>query len=235
MATYVLIHGAWHGAWCWEQVMPLLVAAGHRVFAPDLPGHGNDTTPLFQISLHSYVNVLCQLLDNINEPVILIGHSMAGIVISQVAELRPHKIHKLIYVAAFLPQNGESMMMVASKQAPTRFVKLMRQVAYQNAFYFPLKAMKEFAYHQCSDPLMETIKPRLCVEPLLPCITPVALTDQNYGRLSRDYIECTEDKAILIETQRKLTNEIPCQIYTLACDHSPFYSDPHGLVHCLLA
>ena len=92
MSTYLLIHGAWHGAWCWYKVIPRLERAGHRVVAPDLPSLGIDRTPVAQISLDTWTDSICGLLDAQDEPVILVGHSRGGILISQAAEKRPEKI-----------------------------------------------------------------------------------------------------------------------------------------------
>ncbi len=92
MSTYVLVHGAWHGSWCWEKVVPLLEQAGHQVEALDLPGHGQDKTPIREITLAAYTNRVCETLDAQAEPVILVGHSLGGMVITQAAEERPAKI-----------------------------------------------------------------------------------------------------------------------------------------------
>ena len=233
MASYLLIHGSWHGAWCWEKVIPLLEHACHCVYAPDLPGHGKDKTPLKAITLDSYVECVSRLLTDMQEPVILVGHSMAGIIISQVAELFPEKIKCLVYVTAFLPKDGESMFKVASQQAPTRFVKMMKAIPEDNAFHFSLNGVKDFAYHLSDEVLVEKLKPLMCVEPFLPSDTPVKLSTENYGRVPRVYIECLQDRAILIQTQRNMRKDIPCRVFTLDCDHSPFYSNPIALVKIL--
>jgi pimeloyl-ACP methyl ester carboxylesterase len=109
MSTYVLIHGAWHGSWCWDSVVSLLKKEGHTVKVPNLPGHGGDKTPITELSLQAYTDCVCHILDAQSEPVILVGHSMGGVVITQAAEFRPEKIKILVYLAAFLPQNGESL------------------------------------------------------------------------------------------------------------------------------
>src|SRR5690348_7432805 len=77
MSVFVLIHGSWHGGWCWERVTPLLRAAGHRVIAPDLPGHGHDAPPV-ERAYERYVPFVCGLLDAQPEPVVLVGHSSGG-------------------------------------------------------------------------------------------------------------------------------------------------------------
>ena len=113
MSTYVLVHGAWHGSWCWEKVVPLLKQAGHQVEPLDLPGHGQDKTPICEITLAAYTKRVCETLDAQAEPVILVGHSMGGIVITQIAEERPEKIQRLVYLTARLLQNGQSLFQIA--------------------------------------------------------------------------------------------------------------------------
>jgi pimeloyl-ACP methyl ester carboxylesterase len=235
MASYILLHGAWHGAWCWEKVIPLLKANGHKVFAPDLPGHGNDKTPLKAITFNSYIDCVRPYIERSDEQVILVGHSMAGVFISQLAEYYASKIRMLVYVTGFLPLNGESMLMTAQLQAPTRFVKMMKILSQENAFYFPVDAIKPFAYNRCNNALVEKLKPLFCTEPLSPANTQVRISDGKFGCVPRVYIECLDDRALLIETQRKMHARTPCTVYTLDCDHSPFYSDPDGLTEVLLA
>ncbi|MBA3922407.1 MAG: alpha/beta fold hydrolase, partial [Nostocaceae cyanobacterium] len=110
MSTCILIHGAWHSSWCWNKVATLLEQAGHKVIAPDLPSHGKDKTPIREVTLQSYTDRICEILTELIEPVILVGHSMGGLVITQVAEQCPDKIEKLVYLCAFLPGNGESLL-----------------------------------------------------------------------------------------------------------------------------
>ena len=87
----------------------MLEKHGHTVLAPDLPGHGKDKTPVADVTLQLYVDSVCKLLDAQREPVILVGHSMGGGIITQVAEERPERIKWLVYLAAALPRNGQSM------------------------------------------------------------------------------------------------------------------------------
>ena len=104
---FVLIHGAWHGAGCWEKVVPLLKEAGHQVHTIDLPGVGEDQTPISEVTLDAYVSAVSELISTISKPLVLVGHSMGGMIITQVAELVPEKIDTLIYLTAFSPRDGE--------------------------------------------------------------------------------------------------------------------------------
>jgi pimeloyl-ACP methyl ester carboxylesterase len=72
MATFILIHGSWHGAWRWRKVTPLLEKRGHRVIAPDLPGLGEDKTPLSRVSHDTWTRYICGILDGVDQPSILV-------------------------------------------------------------------------------------------------------------------------------------------------------------------
>jgi pimeloyl-ACP methyl ester carboxylesterase len=232
--NFVLVHGSWHGAWCWEKVIPLLEQAGHIVIAPDLPGHGQDRTPIAAITLEAYVDCIVNLLGMLNTPSILLGHSMAGIIISQVAEKVPEKIACLVYLAGFLPQNGESLLSLAKRQKPSKVTSPMRIVPEHNAVYFPSDGMRAFSYHGCDESVFNAISPLFCDEPFLPWVAPVQITPERYGSVKRVYIECEQDQAIHLSSQQRMNALSSCEIFRLNSDHSPFYSEPQGLVEILL-
>lgn len=231
---YVLVHGSWHGAWCWQKVIPLLIKAGHQVLAPDLPAHGQDKSPFTNVTLADYVDCIGALLAECDEPVILVGHSMAGMVISQVAEQFPEKISMLVYLAAFLPQSGESLLSIAKLQKPTKLTQAMRIVSAENAIYFPSEAMRLFAYQRTETSDYTAIAPLLCVEPFQPWVETVVLTAQRYGLVPRVYVVCEDDNAIHLASQQRMLQQTPCKVFQLDCDHSPFYSNPKSLVEILM-
>jgi pimeloyl-ACP methyl ester carboxylesterase len=110
MATYLLVHGAWHSGQCWERVVPLLEAAGHEVFAPTLTGYG-DTAHLAgpEVGLDTHVaDIVRAIRENDLAEVVLVGHSYAGLVISSVADQAPDRVAQLVYLDAMVPQDGES-------------------------------------------------------------------------------------------------------------------------------
>src|SRR5688572_25619526 len=119
MSTYVMIHGAWHGGWCWDKVRRRLEDAGHRVVTPDLPGHGDDRTETAAVTLDAYAGRVCEALDAQAEPVILVGHSMGGVIITAAAERRPEKVRALVYLCAFLPGDGDTLMALANQDPST--------------------------------------------------------------------------------------------------------------------
>lgn len=110
MTQFLLVHGAWHGAWCWEKVVPLLAEMGHAAAAIDLPGQGDDPTPAASVTVDDYVRAIGEALRSAGGRSVLVGHSMGGIAISAAAEAHPDLIERLVYVTAFLPRNGESLL-----------------------------------------------------------------------------------------------------------------------------
>lgn len=235
MSVYVLVHGSWHGAFCWDRVVPLLQRAGHTVKVPDLPGHGDDRTPLAQVTLKSYVDRVSAILDDAEEPVILVGHSMAGMVISQVGEERPDKIASLVYLTAFLPQNGQSLMDLAGTDQASRVTEAFVPSADGVAVTVRASAVRAAFYGDCSDEVAAAAEARLKPEPLAPLGTPVTLTEARYGRIPRFYIQCHQDQAVTPGLQRAMLEVAPCRILPLSTSHSPFYSAPEALAAHLLA
>jgi pimeloyl-ACP methyl ester carboxylesterase len=109
-ADFVLVHGAYHGAWCWERLIPALTAKGAAVTAPDLPGHGADATPTADLSLTLYADYVAEGVRARGGPVTLVGHSMAGAVIAEVAERVPDLLTRLVYLTAYMPADGENIL-----------------------------------------------------------------------------------------------------------------------------
>lgn len=105
---FVFVHGAWAGGWVWDYVAPFLQRLGHQTIAVDLPGHGNDPADISTQTGETYAKKVIQIICNLDRQVILVGNSMGGSVISRIGEAIPLRIKKIVYIAAFLLQDGES-------------------------------------------------------------------------------------------------------------------------------
>ena len=236
MSTYVLIHGAWHGAWCWERVVPLLARAGHRVLAPDLPGHGRDRTPVRDVTLRAYADRVCQVLHEAAEPVVLVGHSMGGTVITEAAERRPADVGTLAYVAAFLLRESESLIQIASADREALVLPNLVVSEDQASATVRPEAIRDAFYGDCAPEDAARAQSLLVPQALAPFQTPVRMTRARWGRIPRVYIECLRDRAISPSVQRKMYTALPCRkVIAMDTDHSPFYSAPRELADHLLA
>ena len=235
MSTFLLIHGAWHGGWCWRKVVPLLEANGHKVLAPDLPGHGNDPTPAAGVTLQRYVDRICELAGSQTAPAILVGHSMGGIAITQAAEKCPDKIATLVYLCAFLPRNGDSLMTWASQDRESLVNPSSTQPQPDATIKFKLECTREAFYGNCSEEDIKFAQSRLVAQSGAPFETPVQTTAARWGRVPRYYIECARDRAITLALQREMQKQSPCrQTFLLDTDHSPFFSTPEKLAGILM-
>src|SRR4051812_29285642 len=108
MASFVMIHGAWHGGWCFEPLRARIEGAGHRLVAPDLPGMGGDDETLARVTLDQWAEFVVKACRAQPGPVLLCGHSRAGIVLSQAAERDPEAMACLVYICAVLMPTGVS-------------------------------------------------------------------------------------------------------------------------------
>lgn len=228
MASFLLVHGAWHGAWCWTRVLPLLEAQGHRVLAIDLPGHGDDPTPHAEVTLDGYAARVCDAVKELPGQVHLVGHSMGGLVISEAAERCPEGIAQLVYLAAFLPIDGESLGDLAGSDRIQEAV-----LPSEAALTLDLTRVRDLFYHDCSREDLALAHERLGPQPLAPLSSPVELSESRFGDLPRHYLECTQDHTIEIDVQRDLHRRTPCEVRTLECSHSPFFAMPEALAEQL--
>jgi len=234
MKTFILVHGSWHSSWNWHKVMPILKHKGHNAIAIDLPGMGRDKTPIQKVTMKSAVDKICQLIDRIEGEIILVGHSKNGIMISQAAEYRSHKIEKLIYLAAYLIPNGKTQQEYSALDTTGVLKPYVTRHPELGAHTLQSKIYKEGLYHDCPDDITELAKLLLSHESVASASTPLQLTDKNYGSIPRYYIECTEDKAVTPFIQKKMYTETSCEkIYSMASSHSPFFSMPNELVTIL--
>ena len=230
MKTFILIHGSWHSSWNWHKVVPLLERGGHRAISIDLPGMGRDKTVINEVKMKTTVERICKLIDSIEGKVILVGHSKNGIMISQAAEYRPHKIEKLIYLAAYLIPNGKTQREYSLRDTGGWLKPYVTQHTESNSHTLQPEIFKEGLYHDCEDDITEMAKCILSNEPVESGITPLELTVENFGSVPRYYIECTDDRAVTPFIQRIMYTETPCKkVYSMHSSHSPFFSKPHEL------
>ncbi len=243
--TYILVHGAGHGAWCWKKVVPILESKGYKVITLDLPSRGNDTAQLSNITLDDDVKRVMNVANAIEGKVILVGHSSGGVVISQAAEmLGVEKIDKLIYLDAFLPQNGESVFSLAGKisesnntsstsKSDKQKPELLIFSEDKKSCQWNPELVKQVFYHDCSPEDIAFAKAHLSWQSVATLATPVHVTDSVYGVIKKYYILCTHAKDL---DKSSLTSYVHCEkIYKLSSSHSPYFSMPEKLVDIFVA
>ncbi len=236
-ATFVLIHGAWQGAWAWQPVVPLLEAQGHRAVAVDLPGNGHDDTPPGDVTTMVYGSHVAALIDAVTGPVIVVGHSMGGTVAAQVSELRPERIGVAIYLCAFLLPDGESILDFYARAWDDTMTGAHARVAYSDDGMLSTidpDSAKAVFYAQAKPRDASWAAKRLTPQPEGGRRSKLRLSDKKFGRVPRVYIETTQDASVFIELQRRMHAETPCaHVFTLDTDHAPQLSAPQALADIL--
>lgn len=231
--TIVLVHGAWMGAWAWAGVQQDLAALGHATVAPDLPGHGADATPPEALTLDGYVDAVIAALPATGR-VVLVGHSMAGMVISAVAEKVPDRIAKLIYVAAYLPKSGESLYQLSMTDADSHVGAYWSQenpAAYTPASIRP-EGIAEVFCADCDAATIDELMARHRPEAIGPLGTPVTLTDANWGKVPKAYVFTLDDACVSPALQRRMAEGVT-ETYEIASSHSPMLAHPAELATIL--
>ena len=238
MAAFVLIHGGFHGAWCWDKVIPLLEAQGHSVMAFDLPGHGADKTPLGEVTMEAYVERVCKALDAQPEPVILVGHSMGGGVVTQTAENRPGKIKVLVYLSGILPKNGQTLRGLFNSEENVGSLIHGNLIFSEDRLSSTLRedALRDIFYGDCSEEDVAQAKALWVPQALAPFFTPLQTTEANFGSVPKVYIETLADQCHIPAFQRMMYTAQPCkEILSLNTSHCPIFSAPEELVGHLTA
>jgi pimeloyl-ACP methyl ester carboxylesterase len=237
MATFVMIHGAWHGGWSFEPLRARLEGAGHGMVAPDLPGMGGDDEALAKVTLDQWAAFAVDTCRAQPGPVLLCGHSRGGIVLSQAAERDPGAMACLVYICAMLIPSGISRVEFQEGQVPNEPFRAIigPTPGGQGTVIDAANAGPVFA--QLSPPALVAAQlSRLAAEPNGPRATPLHLTAARFGSVPRHYLECLHDRTIPIEDQRRMQRLTPCaSVTSLDADHSPFLSAPDALSDALLA
>jgi pimeloyl-ACP methyl ester carboxylesterase len=233
--TVVLVHGAWQGAFAWAPVVTNLQRQGYPVVTVELPAHGDDQTPVAGLTLLSYRDIVLAALNaQPAGPVILVGHSLGGAIISTVAEAAPTKIAKLVYVAGFLPTNQQSVFDLAQQDAQSLLGPalsfsadgLLAKVA-------PAQVVNIFC-QDGSAAAQQLIQAKYRDEPAAPLAEKLTLSPANYGRVPKYYVRTLQDHAISPSLQDLMLQATPVQKeYRLTSSHTPQLSMPDELTTIL--
>ncbi|MBC8163988.1 MAG: alpha/beta hydrolase [Roseiflexaceae bacterium] len=221
--TFVLVHGAWHGGWCWNKLTPLLRAAGHQVFTPTLTGLGERAhllTP--EIDLATHIKDIVSVLEYEDlHDVVLVGHSYGGMVIAGVAEAIGSRVAHLVFLDGFLPESGKALTDYAP-MLPTR----------DDGWRVPaLGTSRDFGVTDERD--IAWADPRIGDQPIRAITQPVQLSAQLYDSFAKTYIQLTEAPWFVEAAERAKRQRF--RSYTLLSGgHDAMISQPKAVAEILL-
>jgi pimeloyl-ACP methyl ester carboxylesterase len=232
MATFVLVHGAWHGGWCWQRVVPILQAAGHSVFAPTLTGLGDRAAlakPEVDLSLH-VKDVLAVIQDNNINDALMAGLGYGGMVISQVAEHVAKRIENLVYIDGIVPYGGDS----AFDLMPTSNRRELQEEAREHGdgWRIPPPPIAQVAISDPGD--AEWVKSNLCPQPLKTFEERLPVQNIAAIHVTRSFIHCNSPAMDLFGRFAERARAEAWRYQEIAAGHEAMVTEPHKLVAALL-
>lgn len=233
--TYVLVHGAWQASYVWQQVKDELEKNGQKVIVVELPAHGQDATLPINVTMDVYRDKVITAINAVQGKVVLVGHSMGGMVISAVAEKIPGQIEKLIYVGAFVPANGQSLLELSSMDTQSLLGASIVPSADQLTLDIKEEAIVPIFCQDASADVQKLVLDKFKPEPAIPFTNKVSVTDGNFGKVDKYYIHTLQDHAIGLNLQNKMVAAAHItKVYSINTGHSPFLSQPIQLSAILL-
>ena len=235
--NFLLVHGAWQGAWVWDDVVTGLADQGAQAVAFDLPGSGDDTTAAPDVTLAGYAEAIVEKARSLPPAKrVLVGHSMGGAAITAAASIAPSLFAKLIYVCAFLPRPGESVAEL-SKQSHAMGAPGPQAEPIDGGTALRLLpgSIENTFLHDCPADLAARAVPRFRPQPTAPLGTPVTWSDA-FESLPKEYLVCTQDRAVSPALQAVMAARAGVRaVHMLDSGHEPFFSRPAELVAHLVS
>ncbi len=235
--TIVLVHGAFQTADAWAALTPLLEKKGHTVIVVDLPGRTGNMADPGAVSLDVYRDTVLKSIGDGQGKVVLIGHSFGGFTISMVAEAIPQRVSQAIYVAAYLPQNGESMQALSGQDKWNKFTQENFLVAKDYSKASILERDRSLIFcAECNDDQKAVLLKGMVDEPLKPVAEPVKLSDAAFGTVAKAYIATKSDNAVSRNLQQMMIDRGKlARVIEIPTGHAPAISNPVALADAIEA
>ncbi len=229
-----LVHGAFEDVHVWDGVSAQLQADGYRVIAVNLPGRPSASPPANLVSVDAYRDTVLKAIAGEQQPVVLVGHSFGGITVSAAGEAAPEKIKTLVYLAAYVPQDGESMLTLANQDRDSKAGPALIIDKEKGMMSINYAARADLFANGAPEGLRKVLPDLIIDEPLAPMATPVHLSAARYGKLDKVYIHTSQDNVVSPYLQQKMVAATPVrQEFTLNTGHTPFLTDVAGLVDAI--
>ena len=230
MADFLLLHGAWHSASCWNSVISELTALGHRAVAVNLPGRHNDSTDPRHISVQTHASSIRYALSRLTRPN-LIAHSLSGFWAAQAVEEYDGQLNWLVFLCAYVPVDGKAAVEIAPLDPEGEVHDaIVVDTESGTSSLDESHNTQDLLYGDCDTSVAKTALAQLRPEPVRPATEPITLSDERFHTTKKAYIECLRDRVISIGYQRRMQKHTSFdRVLTMDSDHSPFFSHPEEL------
>jgi len=232
--NYVLVHGAWQAPYVWDAVKTKLISEGNNVTVVELPGHGSDMTDPSTLTINTYRDKVLDAISKINGKVILVGHSLGGMIISAAAEQNPSKIEKLVYLAAYLPTSGQSLFGLAMTDPGSQLGITGNLIFNNGGLTVDVKQdqIVNIFIPDGSAQVQSLVLQNYRAEPGIPLQAPVTLTAANFGSVEKVYIKTLQDRVVSPGLQDRMIAAAMGgvkTVYQLNTSHSAFLAKPDSV------
>lgn len=232
MTNFLLIHGAMRGAWLWDKLMPLLMKGGGNPIAIDLPGHGDRTAESSFTTMSTYIDDVIQLIRKENlKDLVLVGHSMSGIVISKVAEEVPERIKHLVYLAAVVPKNSEALIDLLAKERQEVIRKLQGKA---KEVFGTLDQLRPMYFTDLEGEERESYLRQLTPQPLAVFFEKIQFKEFPKIPVPKTYILGLQDRSLPPDLTRKFAERLEVTPVEIDAGHDLMVSRPGEVANVLL-
>ncbi len=232
MKTYLFLHGALRGAWLWDKLVPLIQKNGAKAIAHDLPGHGKRAEERKGVNMSAYIkNVLSYIEKNDLRDLILVGHSMSGIVITKVADEVPERIRHLVYLAAVVPRDGDTLIDLLTQERQETLRNLEGKA---HEIYGPLASLRPFYFTDLEGDVRDHYIKKLTPQPLAVFFEKIHLKQFTDLKIPRTYILGLRDKSLPPELTTGFAERLGVKPVEIDAGHDMMVSLPEEVAEVLL-
>lgn len=231
MPHVLLIHGGGHGGWCWSVVQRYLNGAGIFSSAPDLPGAGSDLTPRTSVTLDSYIQAVIAEIDAINDDVVLVGHSIAGLTLPAVAAARPDRVRHVMFIAALVTPVGERGIDSIPEDRRASYFE-MADAAVDRSFVPNFEAAWERFFPSLGREQAIAAYRKLTPQPLAPYLDPNPVDPAALG-VERSYWLLEDDRTFPPGRAADFAARVGLEPILRRGDHCWMLTDPHACANAI--
>jgi pimeloyl-ACP methyl ester carboxylesterase len=229
LTTFALVHGAWHGASCWERLTPLLQKAGHDFVAPDLPSDDGSA------DFDAYADFVCNALRGCDEDVVVVAHSLGGATGALLPARRP--VRHLVYLCAAVPEGGIRLVDQQSEIATAEFLEgwlkaLTEPDEQLRTEWVDFDFVRKVFYADCDEATVAAAIDHLRPQSGYPFTVPCSLSE--HPSMSCTSVVCSEDRIVNPDWSKRTARDIGADIVELPGSHSPLLSRPSAVANVLL-
>jgi pimeloyl-ACP methyl ester carboxylesterase len=233
VSDFLLIHGASHGAWCWADVIRELDHIGCKGHALDLPGGGDDSTPRASVTINSCVSTVNSFIESKDlQDFVLVGHSLAGILLPDIVAANKKRVREVVFVAAVILDQGERTIdLIAPDRVPDYY--RLAEASPEYSLMFPFHGLRQRFFSDLSDTAARTAYAKLTPQPLTPYLEPARYGARSISSISR-YIICRDDQNFPFEVCRSFAEKLGGTIEEIDAGHDVMLSKPTELAMLLI-